>query len=141
MKQIIIWLLSLELIFCSALVHADEQKNDVYLCPFKETVVINAPPGAQILSLSGDGLAVDQQGLSQFIIYNIKQPCKNGTVTANIGLDNKNYSTITFHDGPWMFMEIKSVSNFGTFKFAKWNPDYKKHYYELNFVNMGSLGV
>lgn len=139
MKRVLLLLISASGLLMSGLVLSDQQ-NDVYLCPFKETVVIkNAPPGTQILSLVGDALAVEQQGTSQFLIYNIKQPCRNGTVTAHIGLDNKNYTAITFHDGPWIFMDIKSITNHGSFKFAKWNPDYKRHYYELDF--MSGLGM
>lgn len=119
-----------------------EQQSDVFLCPFQETLVLkDVPAGTQILALSANQLAVQQQGTSQFIIFNIKQPCTNGTVTATIGLNDKNFTTITFHDGPWIFMEIKSVENHGTFKFSKWNPDFKKHYYELNFVNTGGNNV
>ena len=131
-KNLITFLILAISIFTSELTFS-EQKRDVMLCPFSETVVINdAPPGTHILKLSADGLAYQQQGTQQFIITNIKL-CPNGTVTADIGLNQTNYTTITFHDGPYIFMDIKSVTNHGTFTFKKWNPDHIKHYYELNF--------
>lgn len=110
-----------------------EQARNVMLCPFTETIVIkDAPAGTHILKLSADGLMVQQQGTQQFLISN-KPNCQNGTVTADIGLNQDNHVVMVFHDGPLMFMSIKSIDSHGSIQFQKWNPDNIKHYYELNF--------
>lgn len=116
----------------SGTVLADESTK-VSLCPFEEDVVIrSAPAGSKILSLTGDHLAVKQIGESEFLIRNNRN-CDNGTATVRIGTNDQNYSQVTFHDGPWMFMDIKSVNNIGNIRFDHWDKDHGRHSYKLYF--------
>lgn len=136
MKKYVI-ILNIFLLAIPILTFADSAPN---LCPFTETIVVkNAPANTHVFPqiTSTGGIEGHWQGNSQFTITNTQRNCKDdGTVTATIGVDATNNAEITFHDGAYAWLKIKDpVINHGTFKFDKWNPDYTRHYYELNFVS------
>lgn len=120
----------------SALASAHHVGTHSRMCGFQENMYINSSPaGTKILSLNASGgLAVEKSTNGLFYIRDNGQ-CSDGTVTAKIGTDSDDYSTITISDGPlaWNPM-VTGHSDHGDYSYQSMDHNSGTFDYYLHFT-------
>ncbi len=134
-KSIAIVILSTICMSSGAMAASHEGVAKPYTCGFSDIMSIQAPAGATIQNLtSTGGLKAVISPVNHGFLIEDNGSCQDGTVTATIGTNSTNYSTVQLTDGPYLWNpNVMNVKNVGNIQYQSMNHPVGSNQYTLLF--------